>query len=72
MTDRYQFSPDIHDEYQQPAHRCENCGHMIPGTLTTTYPDGATEEHEHFICMHDDCFCAVGKNNHCNYWEEAE
>ena len=72
MTDQYVYNPDIHDEWQPPAHRCENCRHVVPGTLTTTYEDGTIIEREHFICQHGNRFFAVQGNNHCSYWEEDE
>ena len=44
MTDQYVYTPDIHDEWQPPAHRCENCRHVVPGSTMTTYEDGTTAE----------------------------
>ena len=72
MTDQYAYNPDIHDEWQPPAHRCENCRHVVPGSTTTTYEDGTTVERERFICQHGNRFFAVQGNNHCSYWEEDE
>lgn len=70
MTDRYTFNPDIHDEWEPPAHRCGNCRHVVPGTVITTYTDGVKEERERFICQHGGRFFATSENNHCDYWEE--
>ncbi len=72
MTDRYQHNPDIHDEWAPPAHRCENCCHVVAGTLAITHEDGSTEERERFVCMRDDRVHGVERTNHCNYWEEGE
>lgn len=78
MTDQYTFNPDIHDDWEPPAHRCGNCAHHEHEVVPVQEPDGegnlvdTGREFPRCWCGHDGKHFATNDNNHCDFWEAEE